>query len=294
MKIQSIFILFNAILVIFIVLIGFFPTLILGADMASFFWRNNWFLLLVFVFILAAFDVFYFSHRRLYSLLEKEDWPALAHYLEDKIFRQGKYSKRLVRLLANSYIILSDSSAVINLESKASIVKASLVDDNVLVFGTAMILGKDFPGAVRFFEARLGTVKPALRIWVAWYFAFSLLLNRQYEKARVEFSRLVLASDDEVITGLSAFILANTIMKALPEYKLVLESITIDGRNKALKALPQEKDWEREIGRIKTEVHALVLSKILLETGQWLYEGLTGASSEASDEPKKKTMRLDV
>ena len=284
MKIQSIFILFNVILIFFIAIICFFPTLILGAELASFLWRNNWVLLLVFISLLVVFDSFYFANRKLYSLLEKEDWPALVHYLEDKVLRQGKYSKRLVLLLANTYIVLSDSSAVLNLENKAAMVKVSLVDDNALVFGTARILGKDFPGAIRFFEAKLSTVKPGLRIWMAWYFAFALLLNRQYEKAKEEFSRLAWSCDDEVITGLSAFILANTIIKALPEYKLALESIIIEGRVRVLKALPQQKDWERALERIKTEVHALVLSKILLETEQWLYEVPTGASSEPKNE----------
>ena len=271
MKFQSIFILFNTILLFFIALICFSPVVILGKDVALLFWRSNWYLLLILVSVLAVFDSFYFANARLYRLLEKEDWPALVYYLENKVLGHGKYSKRLVRLLANTYLVLSDSTGVMALENKAAFVKPSLVDDSALIFGTARILAKDVTGAVRFFEARLTTVRPRLRPWISWYFAFALLLDRKYERAYEEFSHLVEVSDNEVITALSAYFLSNSVKKALPDKKQVLESITDQGRERVRKMLPRQEDWNRETARIKTEVHGAVLSKYIDEAGRWLY-----------------------
>ena len=286
MKIQSIFILFNIILAFFIVIISFFPVLMLGADMASMFWRYYWFLLIAFVFLLGFFNSFFLINRRLYNLLEKEDWPALVHYLEDKILRQGKYTKALVRLLANSYIILSDFPAVINLENRAAMVKTSLVDDYALVFGTARILAKDYLGALRFFEARLISPRRRLREWMHWYVAFSLVLNRRYERAWEEFSRLIRTSEDKVIIGLSSYFLSKSILKALPEKRSALESAAGEGRTMVFKALPQQRDWDRKLSKIRKEVHGMVLSKIFDEAGQWLYTPI--------DELKEKDLKNEM
>jgi hypothetical protein len=271
MKFKSIFILFNTILFFFIVLFCFSSVYILGTEVALLFWRSNWYLLLLLLSILAVFDIFYFTNAELYRLLEKEDWPALVHYLENKVFGRGKYSKRLVRLLANTYLVLSDSIGVMGLENKVTLAKPSLVADNALIFGTARILTKDFSGAVRFFEEKLDTVKPYLRHWIHLYFSFALLLDRKYERASTEFSRLTETSDNGIITGLSAYFLGNSIKKALREKKQVLESLADQGRARVLKDFPRQKDWNREIAKLKTEIHAAVLSRYIDAAGQWLY-----------------------
>jgi hypothetical protein len=258
-------------LLFFIAVIFFSPALILGSGKILVFWKSNWYLLLILVSVMVVFDSYYLVNRRLYCLLEREDWPALVHYLEEKIYRQRKYSKRLVRLLANTYLVLSDSPGVMSLENKAALAKPSLVDDNALVFGTARILGKDVPGAIRFFEGKLNTAKPDLRQWIRWYYAFALLLDSKFEKAVEEFSHLIKISNDGIITGLSAFFLGNNIMKSLPEKKPVLESAAAEGRDRVLKALPQQADWGKEVVKIKAEIHAAVLAQFMEEAGQWLY-----------------------
>jgi len=206
-------------------------------------------------------------------LLEKEDWPALARYLEDRVIQRGRYSSRLVRLLANSYLVLSDSAAVMSLENKVAIAKPSLVDANVLVFGTARILGKDITGAVRFFGTKKDTVKPRLKEWVCWYHGFALLLNYQFDEAADEFSVLARESKDAVLSALSSYFLSETLSHFLPLKRHELAEISDLGKARVLKALPQFKDWSREISRLSTEIHIAALSKYVDETGQWLYYG---------------------
>jgi hypothetical protein len=247
------------------------PFFILGSSFSRSFWLSNWYLLLVFVLILGTVDSYYFVNRRLFLLLEKEDWPALVYYLEEKVIRRGKYTPRLIQLLANTYLVLSDSVAVMSLEKKVAIARPALLESNALVFGAARILGRDIPGAVRFFAARLESGKQAEGQWLRWYYGFSLLLDRQFAEAGEEFTRLAAASSDGVVAGLSSFFLAATLAAALPERAEAFKAAAAEGRNRVRAALPQRKKWIRETGKIRSEVYAAALSKYLDEAGSWIY-----------------------
>jgi len=204
-------------------------------------------------------------------LLEKEDWPALSRYLENRVIRNGNYSPRLVRLLANTYLVLSDAAAVMSLENKVAISKPGLVDLNALIFGAARILGGDISGAVRFFKARKDTVKSGLKEWVQWYHGFTLLLDHQYEEAEKEFTFLTRFAKDGVITGLSAYFLSENISYLLPDMKREVLEISSFGRERAQNILPSLKDWRAETSRLSSEIHAAAISKYLQETSSWLY-----------------------
>ena len=271
MKFKSIFILFSVTLLFFIAVLVLLPFFLLGTSFSESFWRFNWPLLAVLLVLYIVFNIFYFTNRRLFLLLEKEDWPALVRYLEDKVIQKGRFTSRMVRLLANSYLVLSDSAAVMSLENKTAVARPSLIDANALVFGTARILGKDISGAVRFFEARKNTVKAGLKEWVRWYHGFALLLNRQFEEAGEEFSLLVKMSKDGVITALSSYFLSQTIARALPEKEYEYTEISNAGRERVKKAMPSLKSWNREVSRLSMEIHAAALSKYMEETGRWLY-----------------------
>ena len=271
MKFKSIFILFSITLLLFIAVLVFLPLIILGPSISGSFWRMNWPLILVLVLLYVFFNIFYFTNRRLFLLLEKEDWPALVHFLEDRVIQKGRYSPRLVRLLANSYLVLSDAAAVMSLENKAAVAKPSLLNTNALVFGTARILGKDISGAVRFFDSRKDKVSAGLREWVKWYYGFALLLDRQFEKSGEEFSQLARDSKDGVIVALSSYFLSETIARVLPGKEPEFREISSAGRERVLKALPTLANWNKEISRLSTEIHAAALTRYFEETGAWLY-----------------------
>ena len=278
MKFKSIFILFSMLLLIVLAFLVLLPHFMLGPYLAGSFWRNNWPFILILALIFAVFNIFYFANRRLFSLLEKEDWPALVRYLEERVIRKNRYSSRLIRLLANSYMVLSDSASVMGLENKTAIVKPALVDANALVFGTARILGKDISGAVRFFETRKDRVRPGIKEWVCWYYGFALLLNRQFEDAAREFSLLARLSKDGVIAALSSYFLSETIAPLIPGKRLELRDISSEGRERVRRALARIEDWNREISRLSAEIHAAAIFKYMEEAGRWLYT--TGISAK--------------
>ena len=271
MKFKSIFILLNVTLLVFLAILIFMPLTMLGSPLTLSFWKVNWPFILVLLILFVGFNSFYFINRRLFLLLEKEDWPALVRYLEDRVIQKGRYSPRLVRLLANCYLVLSDSAAVMSLENKVAISKPALVDANVLLFGTARILGKDISGAVHFFGTRKDTAKAGLREWVRWYYGFALLLDRQYEEAGEEFSILARLSNDGVIAGLSSYFLSETISRIVGQIGQGFMEDSDTGRQRVLGTLPAIKNWNREIARLSTEIHAAALAKYMEDAGRWLY-----------------------
>jgi len=271
LKFKFVFILFILTLLLLLLIFIFLPLLLLGPSFSLSYWLANWPLLLIWVLVFLAFIIFYFTNRRLFLLLEKEDWPALVHYLEYEVFKKGKYSSRLVRLLATSYLVLSDTDGVVNLENKTAIAKPALLDTNVLIFGAARILGKDFSGAARFFEARKYTAKPKLKEWVSWFLGFSFLLDYRLQGAADEFSFLARESKNAVVTALSSYFLSETLAHVLPEKETELQQISSVGRNRARSVLPKTENWKREINKISSEIHAAVISKYIDETGRWLY-----------------------
>jgi hypothetical protein len=145
------------------------------------------------------------------------------------------------------------------------------VDANVLLFGTARILGGDISGAVHFFETRKETAKPKIREWVRWYYGFALLLDRQFEKAGDEFTLLARVSADGVISALSSYFLSETLAGLLPESYSVYKEIASLGKERVKEALPDIKDWNKEVSRLCSEIHAAAIAKYMEETGGWLY-----------------------
>jgi len=271
LKFKLIFAISNIALLLFLASLAFFPYYMLGASFQLSFLRMSWPLLLVWAVLFTALNVYYFTNKKLFLLLEKEDWPALICYLEEQVISKGRYSSRMVRLLANCYLVLSDSASVMSLENKTAINKPALVDANALVFGTARILGNDISGAVHFFKTRKDTAKPAFKNWVAWYYGFSLLLNRQTEEAIKEFSVLAASSTDGVITALSSYFIQQNVNAMLPQFRQGFRDVSEDGKKRVLDAMPKMKAWKREIDGLSTEIHAAAIAKYIDDTGKWLY-----------------------
>ena len=271
MKIRTVIIFFNLILAAFIAILILIPAIILGMEPALEFWQKNWYLVLVLSVILIGFDTYFIINRRLFSLLEKEDWPALVHYLEEIVLRRGHYRPYLVKLLANTYLVLSDTASVLNLENKTAVLKPNLVSANVLVFGTARILSRDFAGAERFFENHKSGVKQEQLPWTRWYYGFTLILNRNYEKGADEFISLAKGCQDGIITALSAYFLRENIAKLLLLRETEMLNASAEGALRVKKMIPKHSAWIRETERLNTEIHAATLAKYLEECGNWLY-----------------------
>jgi hypothetical protein len=283
LKFKFLFLFFNILIVFFLLIIVFMPVMILGGELSSEwnreFWASLWPLLAILAAALIVLDGYYFSNRRLFLLLEREDWPALSGYLEMRVLRKGHYSRNLVRILATTYLVLSDSAAVMGLENKLTLIKPALVRQNALLFGIGRILAKDYPGALRFFAAFVpGDTAPPRAFpdkqepWLRWYHSFSLLLERRFEEAAEKFRLLAADTHDPLVAGLAAWFLADNLSQLTGGAASLEEAHAARERIRA--SLKTRRDWDREWAKTETEVYAAILRKYIYDTGNWIYGGV--------------------
>ena len=259
-------IIYNTLIVFFLLVAVIFPATFLG-EYARQFFGTIWPLGLVVILALAGINVFFLLNYRLFTLLEKEDWAALAGYLEMKVIEKGRYSSRNIRLLAQSWLVQGKFDQISLLEEKISVVKPVLLDNHALIFGVAHILragsnnsGGNFISAAAFFKARLE--KNPRQDWLSWYYGFSLVLAQSFDEAWTIFEKLGAESPDIIITGLSAFFLAEMLGQHARAEK---------GRGRALQAIKTPAAWEKKVAKLKTEVHGVIIRKYLDDAGPWIF-----------------------
>jgi hypothetical protein len=279
LKFKFLFLFFNSVIIIFLLTIFFMPLMILGEGFSpirdGIFIRSFWPLAAVLMAVLIVLDIYYFSNRRLFRLLEREDWPALTEYLEIRLPKGGRYPGYLVRLYVNTCLVLSDSGAVAALENKLSLVKPALVERNALLFGAARIMGKDYEGALRFFAARRRAGEGGPRAfagkreaqWLAWYHGFSLLLTRRFEESAEKFRLLAAEAADPVTAGLAAWFLEGSLSRLVGGSG----EAALAARDRIRSSLARRKDWDRETGKVETEIYAAILRTYIDEAGNWIY-----------------------
>ena len=231
-------------------------------------------LLVLMVLFLGSMGIFFFFNYRLFSLLEREDWPALAYYLEQKIYVKGKYSSRNVRLLASSYLVTSDYQSVLKLEGKVQLNKPSLIVPNVLIFGAARVLSGKNGEAADFFKMHLEKSKlnAGTEQWVHWFYGFSQLLSGAYNDAKPEFMSLAASSNNALITGLSAYFLHSSVSKYSGNTDECLAAAA-NGKERVVSALKNAGNWKKEADKLSTDIHVAIIIKYINGAGTWLFSG---------------------
>jgi len=275
LKFKQMIIAFSVIIVFILLIIFLVPSLFAGFDVAANFQSITLFLIIFITAILICLIVYFILNYRLISLLEKEDWPALAYYLEQKIYVKGGYNARNVRLLASSYMVISDYASVLKLENAAALAKPSAVLKNVLIFGSARILGGNYAEAAAFFHTYLEDEKSGLKAnekeWVKWFYGFSNLLNGDFEKAEPDFLYLAEFSRDAVVSGLSSYFLFSYLAKnsRKPDDCIAASQ---RGRGRVVKAVKNPARWKKEVEKNGTEIHTAIIRKYINEAEVWLFK----------------------
>ena len=270
MKFKYLIIVFNLIIIFFLSAIALLPLFVLGAGFAASLWRGIWPIALILVLFMLGLNTYFLMNYRFFRLLDREDWPALAYYLEDKVLVKGDYNSKKVRLLANSYLILCDFSSISVLEDKALITKPSAVSDNSLIFAAARILNGRYREAVSFLETILEKEKVKEEHWVRWFLGFSQMLDSNFDKSEEEFKDLAEYSNDAIVTGISAYFLATVLSKQSLKPEECL-TVSENGRVRVKKAFEKFEDWKKEVDKAGSEVHTAIIRKYINEAGSWLF-----------------------
>jgi hypothetical protein len=245
--------------------------ILLGPEVSTALWNVTWPIFIIMAMLLISIVVFFLINYRLFTLLEREDWPALAYYLEQKIFGKNQYSSRNVQLLATSYLVLTDYPSVLQLENRALIAKPSAVEDNILIFGAARILSGNYREASVFFKTYFEKGRTKEEQWLRWFYGFSQMLARVFTQAELEFKSLAISSPNLLITGLSSYFLYNNLAK----YSLKpaeCRTTAENGKDRVKKSLVNQKGWKKEKKQIETEIHASIIMKYISEAETWLYK----------------------
>jgi hypothetical protein len=235
-----------------------------------------------FLFLLAA-DAVYASNAALFRLWEREDWPALAHYLEKRIIEKGRRRFSDIQLLVNTYTLLSEKEALSDLENEVIAAKFPPAEKLVLLFGSARLSGEDYAGAVRFFDRYLAgqngsgaAMAPARfprreSFWIFWYSAFALFLNYRYSAAAERFSRLARLPEEPVTAALSAWFLGRILEKTPPEQHGEWAALAEETRERVRRLLPQRSAWDRKTKGVHNENYLAAIAPYLRNAAEWLY-----------------------
>jgi hypothetical protein len=245
--------------------------ILLGPEASAALWNVTWPIFIIIALLLVGIVAFFLINYRLFTLLEREDWPALAYYLEQKVFGKNQYSSRNVRLLATSYLVMTDYKSVLQLENRALITKPSVIEDNVLIFGAARVLSGNYREAAGFFKTYLEKGRTNDEQWLSWFYGFSQMLARVFAQAEAELKSLAISSTNLIIIGLSSYFLYNNLAK----YSLKpaeCRSVAENGKERVKKSLVNQKSWIKEKKKIENEVHASIIMKYISEAETWLYK----------------------
>ncbi|PKL08510.1 MAG: hypothetical protein CVV51_08560 [Spirochaetae bacterium HGW-Spirochaetae-7] len=270
MKFKTIFALFNIILIFSFGFIFMMPFMLLGSEYSLPFWTKNWPLFLFFTAVLIGFNAFFVSNWRLFSLLESEDWEALGSLLGQRVFDRKRYDRRTVRLLVNTSLLRGDMDTVKRLETALRTDKPAALRRDAVLFGAARLLANDAEASVRFlseFADGAGVENPE---WMRFYHAFALVLGKRASEAA---ARLMptLSSKDPVLSLLSAYTLGTTCAVAVTPAERQSLVAAAEGRRAELARRYGAVRWAREVERAKSEIHIVILSKVLDEATSWLF-----------------------
>ena len=271
MKFKYLMISFITIIVFVIMITAFLPRLLAGPEFAVSFRYITLPLMLIMGFLLVFMTIFFLLNYRLFSLLEREDWPALSYYLEKIVYVKGKYNARRVRLLASSYLVITDYPSVLKLENKVITAKPSLIKKSALVFGAARVLSGDTKGAADFFYTYMDEVRKKERQWMHWFFGFCRLLSGEFDVAEKEFTAMAKFSNDALITGLCSYFLQSSVAKYSQDPDDCKYSAA-NGRHRVVSVLKTVDMWNREVNRMENEIHIAIIRKYINEARDWIYQ----------------------
>ncbi len=277
MKFRTIFTLFNVVILSSFAFVFLMPVFALGPGATLEFWKDNWYLGLFFILLVAGLNAFFLANRRVFVLVEREDWGGLSAYLVKTMFgagpsRPGRFRSSRVRLLINAYLLQSDAEGIARLEAELAAKRPDLLRRNALLFGVTRLLSGRNADAESFLKDYLGAKDADSPDWLGFDYGFSLIMQKRIAEAR-PYVEAALSSRDAVLRALAAYILGTLCADAEAS-----EESRESAREKAssaralLRKAFSEARWAKEVERAKGEVHIVILSKLVDEAGRWLFD----------------------
>jgi hypothetical protein len=274
LKFKTLYILFNAVIVVAFLFIFLMPLALLGVDYFRLFAQKNWLAGLLFLVTLVIINGYFALNWKLFRLLEREDWPALIRHLEQALNRRGRLGRSSCRLLLNAYLITGRTEPIAALEARVRRDRPALLPALALPFGLPYLLRGDPQAAADYFGPLAGRKGVADRGWIRWNYAFSLMQLKRQEEAGRELQGLLAEGPAPELRLLSLYMLV-----ACPDAELRAEAER--GRQELAGRLTPEQ-WRRRLEGGGGNPQVTLLAPILREAREWLLgEQPGGRGSEA-------------
>jgi hypothetical protein len=271
MKFRTIFILFNVVILVSFLFVFLLPLFLLGPESSMTFWKGNWYLALLFLVLIGGLNAFFLLNRKTFLLVEREDWGELCAHLVGLMFPKGRFSGARVRLLVNSYLLQSDIAGIERLESELAAKRPDILKKNALLFGVTRLLRNKPEEAATFLAPYLDANGVESKDWLRFDYGFSLVLQKKAAEA-LPFLEEGCRSRDGVLCLLAAYLLGTIGASAADESGKAAAIAKAEAARARLRKRFSVSKWSREVERAKSEVHIVILSKLIDDAGRWLYE----------------------
>lgn len=281
MKFRTIFILFNVVILTSFLFVFLLPLFLLGPGTSIVFWKGNWYLALLFLALLGGLNAFFLLNRKTFVLVEREDWAALSAHLVALMFPTGRFRTGRVRLLVNAYLLLSDIGGIERLEAELATKRPDLLRKNALLFGVTRLLRNKSEEAEAFFGRYLGSKDVESLPWLRFDYCFSLVLQKRAAEA-LPYLAEASSSRDPLLRLLAAYLLGTVGAAAAPEADKDAMAAKAEAARAELRKRFSSAAWSKEVDRAKSEVHIVILSRLLDDAGRWLYADAEPAKAGAA------------
>lgn len=247
MKLKTIVILFNVLIIAAFFGLAVVPYVLLGPSFSRVFWQQNWFIPVLFVLILAVLNGFFFSQRRVFTALAGEQWTDVADELLRQLETRGRMSRSNLDILAHALVVTGRTEELQKVEAALKTCCPKLVDRYRPILAIPWFLSQDGQGREEYFGQYRGSGDP----WMQWGYAFSLLLQRRQEAADRELQELGKANVPLLLQGVALY---------LRSYYLDTE--TGAERRAFVERVPYKK-WKQTRERERTFLPILIMTTLL-------------------------------
>ena len=265
MKFKTIFIAFNIILLFSFLFIFFMPFIMLGWDYTKVFWTQNWYLAAAFLLVLAGLNTYFVKNWRLFSLLEAEDWHQVKIYLEERIYNKKGLSNQNVRILINTYLVLSEIGGILRLEEFLRTERKRLHAAFSLELGLPYLVRNDPDAMETYYSGLLGNPRVKSLGWIRWNLVFARMMRKEFDRAKTDLFDLAKTARDPILRLLSLYLLDS--FRNLDEEA----AKTVDAEKEALRKRFSPKDWNATLDKSKGNLQILVLMKLVNDATAWLF-----------------------
>ena len=206
MKYKLIIIFFNFFVIISFAAVFLLPLTVLGFEYAKNFWMTNWYLPVVFLVLIAVFNIFFLANWSVLKYVEEENWPALKPELEDRIYNRGKTNYTNVKLLINAYYLTSDIDSLFRLEDFIEKNNPSVYRRTELMFVSGHLLKNNSEETEKYLDAKISSGNSS-NIWIDFNYCFILVLQQKFDKASEKLEPVISKSRDRIVTLCSIYLL---------------------------------------------------------------------------------------